>query len=92
MRGALCNEIADALQVLWERRRLSDHAVHQVRKDLKPARAALRLLREAVGEAAYTHENLELRNAARPLAGARRTVALEICASCSRRSRRAGRC
>lgn len=42
------------------------------------ARAALRLLREAVGEAAYARENLELRDAARPLASVRdATVALE---------------
>ena len=79
VRGALCNEIADALQALWQRRRPSDQALHQVRKDLKRARAALRLLREAVGEAAYTHENLELRDAARRLARVRdATVALEI--------------
>jgi CHAD domain-containing protein len=79
VRGALCNEIADALQALWQRRRPSDQALHQVRKDLKRARAALRLLREAVGEAAYAHENLELRDAARPLARVRdATVALEI--------------
>jgi len=79
VRGALCDEIAGALQALWEQRRLNDDAMHQVRKDLKRARAALRLLREAVGEAAYAHENVELRDAARPLAGVRdATVALEV--------------
>jgi CHAD domain-containing protein len=53
--------------------------MHEVRKDLKRARAALRLLREAVGEAAYARENLELRDAARPLASVRdATVALEV--------------
>jgi CHAD domain-containing protein len=78
-RGALCDEIADALQALWERRRPGDETMHQVRKDLKRARAALRLLREAVGEAAYARENVELRDAARPLAGVRdATVALEV--------------
>jgi CHAD domain-containing protein len=78
VRGALCDEIADALQALWEQRRPNDGAMHQVRKDLKRARAALRLLREAVGEAAYARENVELRDAARPLADVRdATVALE---------------
>jgi CHAD domain-containing protein len=78
VRAAMCDEIADALQALWQRSRPSDEAMHRVRKDLKRARAALRLLREAVGEAAYAHENLELRDAARPLASVRdATVALE---------------
>src|SRR5262245_1129201 len=78
VRAALCDEIADALAALWGQRRPNDNAVHQVRKDLKRARAALRLLREAVGESAYTRENVELRDAARPLAGVRdASVALE---------------
>lgn len=77
--AALCNEIADALGTLWAQPRPSDEAVHQVRKDLKRARAALRLLREAVGEAAYARENRELRDAARPLAEMRdATVALGV--------------
>jgi CHAD domain-containing protein len=67
VRDSLCEEIADALQALWEQRRPNDAAVHQVRKDLKRARAALRLLRDAVGEAAYVRENAQLRDAARPL-------------------------
>ena len=79
VRGAACDEIADALNALWEQRQPNDEAMHQVRKDLKRARAALRLLREAVGEAAYARENTELRDAARPLAGVRdATVALGI--------------
>ena len=77
--AAACGEIADALQTLWAQRRPGDEAVHQVRKDLKKARAALRLLRDAVGEAAYSRENTELRDAARPLSGLRdATVGLEI--------------
>lgn len=79
VRAALCDEIADALQALWARPRPDDDGVHQVRKDLKRARAALRLLREAVGEAAYARENAELRDAARPLGDLRdATVALEV--------------
>jgi len=46
VRGAACDEIADALNALWERRQPNDEAMHQVRKDLKRARAARRLLRE----------------------------------------------
>ena len=71
VRGALCDEIAGALQALWERRRPNDESMHEVRKDLKRARAALRLLRDAVGDAAYERENFELRDAARPLSSVR---------------------
>jgi hypothetical protein len=79
VRGALCDEIAGALQALWERRPPSDEAMHQVRKDLKRARAALRLLRDTVGDAAYSQENVELRDAARPLSGVRdASVGLEV--------------
>ena len=79
VRGALCDEIAAALEALWERRRPNDESMHEVRKDLKRARAALRLLRDAVGDAAYERENLELRDAARPLSSVRdAAVGLEM--------------
>jgi len=79
VRGALCDEIAAALEALWERRRPNDDSMHEVRKDLKRARAALRLLRDAVGDAAYERENHELRDAARPLSGVRdAAVGLEM--------------
>lgn len=52
-------------------RRPSDTEIHRARKVLKRARANLRLLRDAVGKAAYTHENAALRDAARPLSGVR---------------------
>src|SRR5688572_18470539 len=74
VRAALCDEIATALQTVWEHRRPGDETIHEVRKDLKRARAALRLLREAVGDAAYAQENAELRDAARPLSGIRDAV------------------
>src|SRR4030095_174962 len=45
----------------------SDGAVHYARKQLKRARAGLRLLRDAVPKASYSRENGELRDAARPL-------------------------
>jgi len=78
-RGALCDEIAAALEALWERRRPNDESMHEVRRDLKRARGALRLLRDAVGDAAYELENVELRDAARPLSGVRdAAVGLEV--------------
>jgi CHAD domain-containing protein len=48
-------------------RRLSDEAVHDVRKRLKKVRAGLRLLREALGPGLYRRENASFRDAARPL-------------------------
>ncbi len=48
-----------------------DPAVHDARKDLKRARAILRLLRAGMGKAAFRRENLALRDAAKPLAAVR---------------------
>src|SRR5262245_40743957 len=45
----------------------SDGAVHYARKQLKRARAGLRLLRDAVARTSYSRENADLRDAARPL-------------------------
>jgi CHAD domain-containing protein len=59
-------QIADAVEAL-ESRSPSDEAVHDARKELKRARATLRLLRDAIGEKAYRRENEALRDAARPL-------------------------
>jgi CHAD domain-containing protein len=59
-------QIADAIEMLGNRA-LSDHAVHDARKELKKARATLRLLRDAMGDQAYRRENEALRDAARPL-------------------------
>jgi CHAD domain-containing protein len=44
-----------------------DEAVHEARKRLKQVRAALRLLREALGSRTYSRENAGFRDAARPL-------------------------
>ncbi len=49
----------------------SDKQIHRARKELKRARANLRLLRDTVGKAAYIRENAALRDAARPLSGVR---------------------
>jgi CYTH domain-containing protein/CHAD domain-containing protein len=46
-------------------------AIHGVRKDLKKARAALRLIREELGEKTFKRENRALRDAARLLSDSR---------------------
>jgi CYTH domain-containing protein/CHAD domain-containing protein len=46
-------------------------AIHGARKDLKKARAALRLVREEVGEETFRRENQALRDAARTLSASR---------------------
>jgi CHAD domain-containing protein len=46
-------------------------AIHGARKDLKKARAALRLVREGLGEKAFERENRALRDAARLLSASR---------------------
>ena len=50
--------------------------VHGARKQLKRARATLRLLRPAVGDESYRGENIAARDAARPLSKARDEEAL----------------
>jgi CHAD domain-containing protein len=49
------------------KRRSSDVAVHNIRKELKRARAALRMLRECIGVLEYRRDNALIRDAARPL-------------------------
>lgn len=49
----------------------SDRSVHAARKELKKARATLRLVRDALGAATYKKENAALRSAARPLSEVR---------------------
>lgn len=70
-RAALRGEIERALVLVSARRSLDDDGIHEVRQALKQARAALRLLRDAVTDADYRRENRALRDAARPLAPAR---------------------
>jgi CHAD domain-containing protein len=52
-------------------RKLDDADVHAARKELNKARATLRFLRDALGDATYTRENATLRDAARPLSRVR---------------------
>jgi CHAD domain-containing protein len=66
----LREQIAKALEAL-DGTELSDEAVHSARKELKKARATLRLLRDALGDAVYKRENAALRDAARPLSEVR---------------------
>lgn len=67
----LRRQIAAALAALRGKAPLSDDTVHEARKQLKRARASLRLLRGAIGESEYARENARLRDAARPLARVR---------------------
>lgn len=60
-------QIEKAVEALGGGRTLSDERVHKARKELKKARATLRLLRPVLGDAIYTRENAALRDAARPL-------------------------
>jgi CHAD domain-containing protein len=50
-----------------EREAWENEAVHEVRKGFKRVRAALRLVRETLGEEVYHEENFCFRDAARPL-------------------------
>jgi CHAD domain-containing protein len=58
---------ADEALALLENRSMSDERVHDVRKALKKARAALRLLQPAFAVADYRTENLALRDSGRSL-------------------------
>src|SRR5262245_61916811 len=63
----LRHHIGRALKTLQGEQPLPDAAVHNARKQLKKARADLRLLRTALGSQRYAYENTALRDAARPL-------------------------
>jgi CHAD domain-containing protein len=59
----------DAIKTLKADR--GDEAIHATRKACKRLRAALRLLRECLGLAAYRRENRRVRDASKPLAAIR---------------------
>ena len=65
VRETLRRQIGDALRTL-RAPALDDEGVHRARKDLKRARANLRLLRHAIGQPVYARANSALRDAARP--------------------------
>jgi CHAD domain-containing protein len=60
-------EAGKALDEIEAARQPRDTAVHDARKRIKRARAALRLIREPLGERRFQRENTALRDAARPL-------------------------
>jgi CHAD domain-containing protein len=62
--------IKAALQRL-DPEKIDDRSIHAARKELKKARATLRLLRDALGNTTYKRENAALRDAARPLSEVR---------------------
>src|SRR6266702_6584666 len=70
IRRIMCKELKKALDSLTVRR-LTDEKIHDARRRIKKARAALRLLRDALGKGAYTRENTALRDVARPLSQVR---------------------
>lgn len=70
VRRILQDWVAEAGAALGKKR-VTDADIHNARKQLKKSRAALRLLRGAIGEIAYRRENVALRDAARPLGAAR---------------------
>ena len=56
VRETLRRQIGDALRTL-RAPDLDDDAIHRARKNLKRARANLRLLRDAIGEPVYVRAN-----------------------------------
>jgi CHAD domain-containing protein len=60
------HQVESALEILG-RTSSTDLAVHAARKELKKARATLRLLRDVLGTSTFKKENAALRDAARPL-------------------------
>ncbi len=75
VRDALLQHLEMAVKAI-RARHPSDAQIHKARKELKRARANLRLLRDAVGKPAYRRENTVLRDAARPLSGVRDAAVL----------------
>jgi CHAD domain-containing protein len=65
-RQALVGQLEKAAAGLTDPKR-TDLSIHAVRKDLKRARATLRLLRDCLGDALYRRENSLLRDSARTL-------------------------
>jgi CHAD domain-containing protein len=67
VRRILRRETKKASRRIRSRRGVRGEAIHDARKRLKKARAALRLVRDRLGDAEYRRENEALRDAARPL-------------------------
>jgi hypothetical protein len=74
---ALQSTIDQALKLLEAQHPMSDEAIHDVRKSLKDARAALRLLQDGMKKITFRTANSELRDAGRllsPLRDARSLI------------------
>jgi CHAD domain-containing protein len=71
VKDALHQQLGRALRRLDGTQAPRDLAVHEARKELKRARASLRLLRDWIGEATYCDANQRIRNAARTLSPVR---------------------
>ncbi len=74
VRRIATEQIESALANLSKISEDTETAVHEVRKELKKARALVRLVRDDLGEAAYSVENDALRDAGRRLATVRDSV------------------
>jgi hypothetical protein len=68
--------VDEALRRLQARQPLKDDSVHEARRALKKARAALKLVRAEMGGSAYRRENLALRDAGRYLSPLRDSHAM----------------
>jgi CHAD domain-containing protein len=91
MRDILHRQLETALAEL-PLGRATDEQIHRARKDMKAARATLRLLRPLLSKAAYQHENHALRDAARALSAARDdTVLVKSLEKLSRQMRGSGK-
>lgn len=66
VRGVLLEQLDDAIRRLQKNGK-SDATVHDVRRELKRARATLRLLRKSMGGPAYRRDNWAIRDVARLL-------------------------
>jgi len=75
-RRILLRQIDKALPVSHQAR-AADSQIHDARKQLKKARATLRILRKALSRSQYEAENACLRDAARPLSKVRDTAVLQ---------------
>lgn len=86
-RTAVRHRIEETIERL-QRRPLTDASIHRARTSLKKARAALRLLRGALGHARYRVTNRLLRDAGRPLSELRdATVMIEQLAELGKSAR-----
>src|ERR1700680_3252769 len=65
LRRICCRQIEDAIAIAKGDDEPNDTPVHQTRKHLKKARAALRLVRKEIGRGLFRQQDHALRNAAR---------------------------